>query len=124
MRPETVTLMTANHLTPGQRATAEVVGNAMFAAGHGFGLGVAVVLEPEKALAMVCGGGVGAVGWPGAFGGWWQADPNDNSVLIMLSHSMVDLDQLANGIGFGAYIARTKFHALASAYGRDRGAQV
>jgi CubicO group peptidase (beta-lactamase class C family) len=115
LRPETLELMTTNRLTEQQRATAEVAGTPLFAAGHGFGLGVAVVIEPEKALPMLCGGGVGAVGWPGGFGSWWQADPNDNSVLILMSHSMVEREQLANGIGFGAYIARAKFQALASA---------
>jgi hypothetical protein len=58
---------------------------------------------------------VGAVGWPGAYGGWWQADPNDGSVLIFLAHNMVDLEQLAQGIGFGVWDAILKFHDLASA---------
>ena len=93
--------MVSNQLTESQRATAEVTGLPLFAAGHGFGMGVAVVLEPEQALPIVCGGGVGAVGWPGGFGGWWQADPNDNSVMIFLTHNMVELDQLEQGIGLG-----------------------
>ena len=114
LRPETFQMMVANQLTESQRATAEVTGLPLFAAGHGFGLGVAVVLEPAQALTIVCGGGAGAVGWPGGFGGWWQADPNDNSVLIFLTHNLVELDQLAAGIGLGAYRAITAFHALAS----------
>jgi CubicO group peptidase (beta-lactamase class C family) len=115
LRPETLALMTSNHLTGSQRASAEMFGMPIFAAGHGFGMGVAVVLEPEKASPAICRGGVGTVGWPGAFGGWWQADPNDGSVLILLSHLMVELDQLLNGIGLGAYVAREQFHALATA---------
>jgi hypothetical protein len=87
----------------------------LFAAGHGFGMGVAVVLEPEKALPALCGGGAGAVGWPGAFGGWWRADPNDNSVMVFLTHNMIERDQFENGIGLGVYGAITKFQALASA---------
>ncbi|HMG37326.1 MAG TPA: hypothetical protein VKM94_25710 [Blastocatellia bacterium] len=86
----------------------------VFAAGHGF----AVVLDPEKAGPTLCGGGIGAVGWPGAFGGWWQADLNDGSVLIFLAHNMIELDQLANGIGLGAYEAILQFHTLASALPR------
>jgi CubicO group peptidase (beta-lactamase class C family) len=58
---------------------------------------------------------VGAVGWPGGFGGWWQADPSDNSVLIFLAHNMVERDQFAKGIGFGVYGAIMQFQALASA---------
>jgi hypothetical protein len=58
---------------------------------------------------------VGAVGWPGGFGGWWQAEPNDRSVLIFLTHNMVERDQFANDIGFGVYGAIMRFQALASA---------
>lgn len=76
--------------------------------------GAAVVLEPEQALPTLCGGGAGAVGWPGGFGGWWQADPNDDSVLIFLAHNLVELDQLEQGIGLGVYRAITEFQALAS----------
>lgn len=114
LRPETLTLMTANHLTKQQRAKSAMAGRPIFATGHGFGLGVAVVMEPDKADPTRCGGGIGAVGWPGAYGGWWQADPNDGSVLIFLAHSMVDLEQLANGIGLGVWLAITQFQALAS----------
>ncbi len=115
LRSETLALMVANRLTENQRTVSEVGGMALFAAGHGYGMGVAVVLEPEKGLPTICGGGVGAVGWPGGFGGWWQADPNDSSVMIFLAHNLVERDQFAKGIGFGVYGAITKFHALASA---------
>ena len=114
LKPETTALMMTNQLTPAQRASAEVVGSPLFASGHGFGLGVAVVMEPEKALAAVCGGATGAVGWPGAFGGWWQADPSDGSVAILLTHSMIEHGQLQQGIGLGAYMARAEFQALAA----------
>ena len=109
LRPETVARMTSNHLTEHQRA-----GSSLLTSGHGFGLGVAVVLDPKKVDVMPCGGGAGSVGWPGAWGGWWQADPNDNSVLIFLAHNMVDLDQLTQGIGFGVFNAIDKFYRLAS----------
>jgi CubicO group peptidase (beta-lactamase class C family) len=114
LRPDTFALMTSNQLTESQRGTSEMFGMPLFAAGHGFGMGVAVVLEPEKAAPTLCGGGVGAVGWPGAYGGWWQADPNDNSVLIFLTHNMVELDQLADGIGADVYGAIMQFQTLAS----------
>ena len=110
LRPETLALMTSNRLTASQRARSTLLG-----AGYGFGMGVAVVLEPEKAGSLPCGGGMGSVGWPGAWGSWWQADPNDKSVLIFLAHNMVDLDQLTRGIGFGVYDAIARFQALASA---------
>jgi CubicO group peptidase (beta-lactamase class C family) len=113
LRPETFSLMVSNRLTTSQRAKARWILNA----GHGFGLGVAIVMDPVNAGPMPCGGGKGAVGWPGAFGGWWRADPEDNSVLLFLSHNMVELEQMTQGIGLGVYAAIAKFQALASAAG-------
>jgi CubicO group peptidase (beta-lactamase class C family) len=113
LRPETLARMTSNYLTESQRA-----GSSLLSAGHGFGLGVAVVLDPEKVDAFPCGGGIGSVGWPGAWGSWWQADPNDSSLMIFLAHNMVELDQFAQGIGFGVFDAISLFQTLASALPR------
>ena len=115
LRPETLALMVTNRLSESQRVSAKMMGMPVFGSGHGFGLGVAVVLDPEKASPLRCRGGVGTVGWPGAFGGWWQADPTNGSVMIFLAHNIVELDQLVNGIGLGVWEAVTHFHALASA---------
>jgi CubicO group peptidase (beta-lactamase class C family) len=115
LRAKTLTTMVANRLTNAQRANAEVAGLPLFAAGHGFGLGVAVVLEPEHAEPTLVGGSEGAVGWPGGFGGWWRADPADGSVLIFLAHNIVERDQFAKGIGFGVYAAIAEFQARAAA---------
>jgi CubicO group peptidase (beta-lactamase class C family) len=112
--PETVALMTTNGLTDAQRASAEVAKLRLFAAGHGYGMGVAVVMEPQHAEPLVCGGGIGSVGWAGAFGGWWRADPTDQSVLIFLTHNMISREQFANGIGFGVYEAIARFQAAAA----------
>ena len=76
--------------------------------------GVVVVLEPEQADPVRCRGGVGTVGWPGAYGGWWQADPTDGSVLVFLAHSMVELPQMARGIGLGVWSTIASFHEAAS----------
>ena len=114
LRPETVALMASNRLTPDQRATSRMFGSPLFAAGHGYGMGVAVVTEPEKADPLRCRGGAGTVGWPGAYGGWWQADPTDASVLIFLAHNMVELHQMAAGIGLGVWGAIARFHQAAT----------
>lgn len=114
LRPETRATMTSNQLIPEQRATARMFGQSLFAAGHGYGMGVAVVMEPEQADPMRCRGGVGTIGWPGAYGGWWQADPTDGSVLIFLAHNMVELHQMARGIGLGVWSAIATFHEIAS----------
>lgn len=66
---------------------------------------MAVVVDPDATDPAIGGGGVGAAGWPGAYGSWWQADANDESVVVFLTHSMVTPDQLALGIGFGAWEA-------------------
>jgi CubicO group peptidase (beta-lactamase class C family) len=113
LTPEPFELMTSNRLTDSQRAQSEMLGMPIFATGHGFGLGVAVVVEPEDAPSFPCGGGVGAVGWPGSYGGWWRADADKNLVMIFLTHNMVTLDQLANGIGFGIYEVIERFQELA-----------
>jgi len=113
LQPGTCALMMSNQLTPAQRAGSHLFGRPLFAEGHGYGMGVAVVMEPEKADALRCRGGVGTVGWPGAYGSWWQADPNDGSVLIFLSHNMLELSQMAQGIGLATWSAISSFHALA-----------
>src|SRR5689334_11536989 len=63
LQPKTFALMVTNCLNESQRGKARFILNV----GHGFGMGVAVVLDPVEAGPMPCGGGVGAVGWPGAF---------------------------------------------------------
>ena len=114
LRSETCAQMMSNQLTPTQRATARMLGRASFAKGHGYGLGVAVVTEPDSADALICRGGAGTVGWPGAYGGWWQADPNDGSVLVFLSHNMVELSQMAQGIGLATWSAIATFRELSA----------
>jgi CubicO group peptidase (beta-lactamase class C family) len=115
LRPATRAMMTSNQLTPEQRATARMFGRPLFDAGHGYGMGVAVVTEPEKADVLRCRGGVGTIGWPGAYGSWWQADPTDGSVLIFLAHNMAELHHMARGIGLGVWTAIATFHGTASA---------
>jgi len=112
--PETLAAMMTNQLTDSQRANSVLLGRKPFAVGRGFGLGVSVVLETDKADFMRRGN-PGTVSWPGAFGGWWQADPKEGTVLIFLAHNMVDLAQMANGIGLGVWGAIDTFQTLALA---------
>jgi CubicO group peptidase (beta-lactamase class C family) len=114
LRPGTLAMMTSNQLTPDQRATTRMLGQPIFAAGHGYGMGVAVVTDPGTADPLRGRGGAGTIGWPGAYGSWWQADPNDGSVLIFLSHNMVALQQMARGIGLGVWDAIGRFHRAAT----------
>jgi CubicO group peptidase (beta-lactamase class C family) len=83
LKPATVDLMTANRLTPPQRQI-PFLGLPMWRS-QGFGLGVSMILDSEAfTKAGVGAGSNGAFSWPGAFGGWWQADPAENMVLIFL----------------------------------------
>jgi CubicO group peptidase (beta-lactamase class C family) len=111
LRPETLAMMLTNQLTDELPVHPGWLG---LKPGRGFGLGVSVVLQTDKADFMRRGS-VGTVSWPGAFGGWWQADPKDGSVLIFLAHNMVDLAQMAKGVGLGVWGAIDTFQSLAEA---------
>jgi CubicO group peptidase (beta-lactamase class C family) len=113
LSPEMLARMMTNQLTGIQRANSGWLGRKPFAAGRGFGLGVSVVLEtdPDDLMRRAS---VGTVSWPGAYGGWWQADPNDGSVLIFLAQNMVDLAQMAKGIGLGVWAAIDAFQKSAA----------
>jgi CubicO group peptidase (beta-lactamase class C family) len=112
LKPETLAMMTANRLTEEQRTGARMLGMGTFDGGHGFGLGLAVVIDPTRAGPLRGKGGLGTVNWPGAYGGWWQADPTDGSVMLFLVHNLIEPPQIAKGIGFGAYMTMGEFHAL------------
>ena len=109
LKKETKDLMCSNHLTPAQREQSKLMGSRMFKDHFGFGLGVAVVMTESPYLSIPCTGSVGSVGWPGAYGGWWSADPVKKSIAIFLTHSMTEPHQLAQGIGFELYEAIDEF---------------
>jgi CubicO group peptidase (beta-lactamase class C family) len=104
LKPETIRFMCSNQLTDYQRKHSILLGSAMFREYYGFGLGLAVLLKENKG-SMPCAGSIGSVGWPGAYGGWWSADPVKKAVSIFLTHSMTELKQLTQGIGFEMYEA-------------------
>ena len=81
LKRDTVRLMITNRLTPAQRQLPFM--GVPFFSSLGFGLGVSVVMDAGKHAAMGAGA-EGAFGWPGLFGGWWQADPANDVVLIWL----------------------------------------
>jgi len=109
LKKETKDMMCSNHLTPDQRQQSKLFGSSMFKDNFGFGLGVAVVMKESPYLSIPCAGSYGSVGWPGAYGGWWSADPVKKSVAIFLTHSMTEPSQLSRGIGFELYEAIEMF---------------
>jgi CubicO group peptidase (beta-lactamase class C family) len=111
LKPETVALMRGNRLTDAQRADTFL--GMPFWMGQGFGLGVSMVLDPEK-NAWIGAGSTGSFGWPGAFGTWWQADPAEDIILIYLVQNSIDLGpEAVTGIAtrerVGAMMARPMF---------------
>jgi CubicO group peptidase (beta-lactamase class C family) len=88
LKRETVHLMTTNRLTPQQRqGTILPIAVPGVPAWNvlGFGLGVSMVTDPQSYAASGAGvGSAGAFTWSGIFGGWWQADPAQDMVLVWL----------------------------------------
>jgi CubicO group peptidase (beta-lactamase class C family) len=114
LKRETVELMRVNRLTQEQRAI-PFLGFPMWA-GMGFGLGLSVVLEPDKHEWMGAGS-KGSFGWPGAFGTWWQADPEKEMILIFLIQNYTPLTsemagQAVTGARMGARVACPMFQKM------------
>jgi CubicO group peptidase (beta-lactamase class C family) len=105
VKPETIAFMCTNQLTAFQREHSKLMGIPIFREHYGFGLGLAVVMKENKHGSMPCAGSIGSVGWPGAYGGWWSADPVRKVVSIFLTHSMTEPEQLAQGIGLELFEA-------------------
>lgn len=115
LRSETVELMCTNRLTPEQRAI-PFLGVLPLWQGMGFGLGLSVIDSPEK-LGFLGMGGKGSFGWPGAFGTWWQSDPENNLIAIYLIQNSIPLEpggaaMLVTGQRMGARAALPIFQRL------------
>ncbi len=80
LSPKTVRLMTSDHL--GKDIKNNVAGTEAGRAGYGFGLGVAVRLEPGVAATN---GSVGDYTWNGAFGTSYWADPREQLVVVTMT---------------------------------------
>ncbi|MGH6870365.1 MAG: serine hydrolase domain-containing protein [Rhizomicrobium sp.] len=114
LKRETVMDMRTNRLTPEQRAI-PFLGMPLWA-GMGFGLGLSVVMEPDKHEWMGAAS-KGSFGWPGAFGTWWQADPEKDMILIFLIQNYTPLTpdmagQAVTGARMGARIACPMFQKI------------
>jgi CubicO group peptidase (beta-lactamase class C family) len=82
---DSIRSMTTNRLTPAQRRNLQF--GIPFFMGQGFGLGLSVV-EDAKRNSWMGAGTPGTFGWPGLFGGWWQADPSQRTVMVWLQQTM------------------------------------
>lgn len=114
LKTETVEVMISDRLTEAQKAIPFM--GIPFWLGQGFGLGLSVITDPVK-QAWMGAGNAGAFGWPGAFGTWWQADPQADMVLIYLIQNSMPLGpeaaaQLATGQRMGGRAALPIFQKM------------
>jgi CubicO group peptidase (beta-lactamase class C family) len=72
-------LMATDHLTSAERAT-PFLGMSFWHA-MGFGLGLSIADNPTKQDWL---GSPGRLGWPGAYGTWWVADPKEDLIALMM----------------------------------------
>src|SRR5688572_13408044 len=87
--PRTVQLMTTDHL--GKDIKNNVANTSGWAAGYGFGLGVAVRTEPGIAATN---GSVGDYSWNGANGTSYWADPKEKLVVVLMTASVGEVRRL------------------------------
>jgi CubicO group peptidase (beta-lactamase class C family) len=72
-------LMTTDHMTPAERATPFM--GMPFWTSMGFGLGLSIADNPTSQDWL---GSPGRLGWPGAYGTWWVADPAEDLIALMM----------------------------------------
>ena len=89
LSPELVSLMTTDHLSPGQRATAgPILGD------RGWGFGVSIVAEPDG------GAGPKGYGWSGGFGTVWLNDPAEELAAVLCTQVLASDAGFAVEAGF------------------------
>jgi CubicO group peptidase (beta-lactamase class C family) len=97
-------LMRTDQLTDEQKSRPFL--GAPFWVGRGFGLNLSVVTDPSRSAQLFGPGGLGAFGWPGAYGTWWQADPSNDAILIYLIQNFPDLTAAAAAVSGNTAVAR------------------
>ncbi len=99
LAPSTIRLMATNHLTEDQLAK-KPLGD-----GVGFGLGVAVIMDPAKAGTIA---GKGSFSWGGAAGTWFWVDPENDVAFLgyiqVLGGSRLRLDELSAQLVYQALV--------------------
>ncbi|MET0900418.1 MAG: serine hydrolase domain-containing protein [Mycobacterium sp.] len=97
-------LMRTDRLTE-QQKTEPFLGMP-FWVGRGFGLNLSVVTDPAKSAQFYGPGGRGTFSWPGAYGTWWQADPEADLVLMYLIQNLPNLSADASAIAGNTSLAK------------------
>jgi CubicO group peptidase (beta-lactamase class C family) len=89
LSPRTVRLMTSDHL--GKEIKNNLPATSAWAGGYGFGLGVAVRIDPGGAATN---GSVGDYSWNGANGTSYWADPKEQLVVVLMTASRGEVRRL------------------------------
>ncbi|HTT96567.1 MAG TPA: serine hydrolase domain-containing protein [Rhizomicrobium sp.] len=111
LKRETIDLMRANRLTDAQRQITFL--GLPYWMSMGFGLGLSTVLNAQ-AHDWIGAASNGTFSWPGAFGTWWQADPERNMIMLFLIQNYTPLTadmagQAVTGARMGARLACPMF---------------
>lgn len=101
---DSVRLMRTDQLTEDQKRHPFL--GMPFWIGRGFGLNLSVVTDPSKSAQLFGPGGLGTFSWPGAYGTWWQADPQNDLILIYLIQNYPDLTSAAAAVAGNTALAR------------------
>ena len=101
---DSVRRMRADHLTDEQKKHPFL--GMPFWIGRGFGLNLSVVTDPSKSSRLFGPGGLGTFSWPGAYGTWWQADPENELILIYLIQNYPDLTSAAAAVAGNTALAK------------------
>lgn len=96
LSPESVRDMRTDRLTEQQKQVPFL--GMPYWIGRGFGLNLSMVNDPARSGPLVGPGGAGSFTWPGAYGTWWQADPENDLILIYLIQNAPDLSPDAAAI--------------------------
>ncbi len=96
LSPESVRDMRTDRLTEQQKQVPFL--GMPYWIGRGFGLNLSMVNDPARSGPLFGPGGAGSFTWPGAYGTWWQADPENDLILIYLIQNAPDLSPDAAAI--------------------------
>jgi CubicO group peptidase (beta-lactamase class C family) len=89
LSPETVKLMSSNHLAPSLLTGQFGIGQSVMRRGFGYGFNVAVVFDPPEAGMS---DGKGTFFWDGAAGTWFWVDPTNDVVFVSMIQRMTSSD--------------------------------
>ena len=85
LSPESVKLMTSNHLRPEQLTGQFGIGQSVMRPGFGYGFNCAVIFDPPAAEMA---DGKGTFFWDGAAGTWFWVDPTNDVVFVAMIQRM------------------------------------